>query len=223
VTTRDRHLPTPLAAPTAAPATATAGTATATAGTATTRGEVIATAGTVATSAGTAATTTGTAATTTGTAAATAGTITAPGRPPRRTYLELEALANAVPGARRHVRDTLARWDLGEVSDDVELVTCELLTNAVSASAVLPFRASVGLLVTACPGRLVTLVWDASLQPPVPADPDDDAAGGRGLAIVEALSTRWGWVPDERGKIVWAMLDLGYPCPSAAGPCRLTS
>jgi hypothetical protein len=36
---------------------------------------------------------------------------------------------------------------------------------------------------------------------------DGDAVGGRGLAVVEALSSRWGWHPVSRPglvKVVWA-------------------
>jgi anti-sigma regulatory factor (Ser/Thr protein kinase) len=127
---------------------------------------------------------------------------------PRRTYLELEALVSSAPRARRQIRETLARWGLTGAADDAELIACELVTNAISASAKLPFRADVGLLVAACPGRLIMLVWDASTDRPIRPEPDDDAVTGRGLGIVEALSARWGWVPDARGKVVWAMLDL---------------
>jgi anti-sigma regulatory factor (Ser/Thr protein kinase) len=88
------------------------------------------------------------------------------------------------------------------------LIACELVTNAITASAELPFRATVGLLVGAQPGRLIVMVWDASRERPVRPNPDDDAVTGRGLAIVAALSARWGWVSDVRGKVVWAMVDL---------------
>jgi anti-sigma regulatory factor (Ser/Thr protein kinase) len=113
-----------------------------------------------------------------------------------------------VPQARRHVTGTLARWGLGDVADDAQLVTSELVTNAIAASAALPFRADVGLLVAACPGQLILLVWDASQDRPVRRGDDDDAVAGRGLGIVAALTSRWGWAPDGRGKVVWAVLDL---------------
>jgi anti-sigma regulatory factor (Ser/Thr protein kinase) len=134
------------------------------------------------------------------------GALNAPGA--QLTYLELESRAGSVPQARRHVRDTLARWGLGDVADDAQLVTSELVTNAIAASAALPFRADVGLLVAACPGQLMLLVWDASQDRPVRRSDDDDAVAGRGLGIVAALTSRWGWAPDERGKVVWAVLDL---------------
>jgi len=40
----------------------------------------------------------------------------------------------------------------------------------------------------------------------VPRIAEPDALNGRGLVIVEALSTRWGWEPHDGGKIVWAEL-----------------
>jgi anti-sigma regulatory factor (Ser/Thr protein kinase) len=131
-----------------------------------------------------------------------------------RSYLELEALAIAVPQARRHIRGTLAQWGLSQIAPDAELITSELVTNAVSASAAsasagLLFRPGVGLLVAAHSDRLIVMVQDASQEPPVLRPPADDAMTGRGLGIVAALSTRWGWVTDAGGKIVWAMVDLG--------------
>lgn len=128
-----------------------------------------------------------------------------------RAYLELAAVAGAVPQARHFVRGALARWGLSHAADDTELIASELVTNAISASAALPFLAGVGLLIAASPGRLTVLVWDASQEQPVRPDPDDDAVTGRGLAIVAALSAGWGWVPDVRGKVVWATVDLDGP------------
>lgn len=54
----------------------------------------------------------------------------------------------------------------------------------------------------------MVLVWDASHELPVRGRDDDAAVAGRGLGIVAALSARWGWAPDGRGKVVWAVLDL---------------
>ena len=34
---------------------------------------------------------------------------------------------------------------------------------------------------------------------------DGDAVNGRGLHIVEALSVRWGWIPQDPGKAVFAV------------------
>jgi Histidine kinase-like ATPase domain len=156
--------------------------------------------------------------------------------PTRQSYLEMEAQPDAVPVARRCTRNALEAWHLGAIASDVELIVSEIVTNAVAASeapstgtipaatditatapggaltragAAVAAPARVGLYLAADPDRLTVLVWDASPQPPVRRPHEYDAIAGRGLEIVEALSTRWGWsMPSERGKVVWAVLDL---------------
>jgi hypothetical protein len=56
--------------------------------------------------------------------------------------------------------------------------------------------------------RILVLVWDACSQPPVRMDVGQEADGGRGLMLVEAISDQWNWysVQDrEGGKVVWAL------------------
>ncbi len=38
-------------------------------------------------------------------------------------------------------------------------------------------------------------------------DAGQDAEGGRGLLLVEAISHRWSWyaTPEQGGKVVWAL------------------
>jgi hypothetical protein len=36
---------------------------------------------------------------------------------------------------------------------------------------------------------------------------DEDSTGGRGLALVEMVSRRWGFQRDSTGTVVWAELD----------------
>jgi hypothetical protein len=56
---------------------------------------------------------------------------------------------------------------------------------------------------------LIVMVWDANPQPPIRKEAGDDAVSGRGLMIVEALSSRWGWYKpqDTGGKRVWCEID----------------
>ena len=56
------------------------------------------------------------------------------------------------------------------------------------------------------PGAVAVVVTDPSPAPPVKRDPAADAEHGRGLHIVEALSARWGWRPQDPGKAVFAIL-----------------
>jgi anti-sigma regulatory factor (Ser/Thr protein kinase) len=126
---------------------------------------------------------------------------------PLRSSLELAAEARKVPGARRHARHVLRAWGLPALSDDTELVVSELVSNAVAVSATIR-REEIWLWLISDGRQVLVLTWDASLDPPEIADPAADAENGRGLLLVEALSTRWGWyfAAGLGGKVVWASL-----------------
>jgi anti-sigma regulatory factor (Ser/Thr protein kinase) len=132
---------------------------------------------------------------------------------PFQSRLELGALASAVPCARLHARQVLWEWGLGGTAMTAELVTSELVTNALraSVSAVPDTQAvtHVSLLMEANADRLVVQVWDGHPDPPVRGEVDQDAESGRGLLIVEAVCDDWGWYwPDGgmHGKWVWAAI-----------------
>src|SRR5208282_6845994 len=54
---------------------------------------------------------------------------------PLHSFLELGALAGAVPCARLHARHVLWEWGLNGLAPDSELLVSELVTNAVKATA----------------------------------------------------------------------------------------
>jgi Histidine kinase-like ATPase domain len=130
---------------------------------------------------------------------------------PLHDLIEFGALAGAVPCARLRARLVLWEWGLGGLGETVELAVSELMSNAVTASRTLeggPFPVGCWLL---SDGKCVlVLVWDACPDPPVRLHPDGDTEGGRGLMLVEALSTRWGFYPyrwnGAEGKAVWALI-----------------
>lgn len=126
---------------------------------------------------------------------------------PWRSFLELSALPTAASCARLHTRAVLAEWGMADLAEDAELAVSELTANAFLASA--RSGGSPGLVrlwLLADEGRLVLVVWDDSRQPPVRSHAPAFAEHGRGLQIVEAVSSAWGWFgrPDEGGKCVWA-------------------
>ena len=139
---------------------------------------------------------------------------------PYRSFLELGALAGAVPCARLHARLVLLEWGLAALSENLELVVSELVTNGVRATRAME-RDAVRMWLVSDLGRVVVFVWDASPRPPEPAaDPGADALSGRGLLLVEALSQRWGHFGyDGGGKVVWALLEAAPVAPGvpAAG------
>ena len=129
------------------------------------------------------------------------------GRWPLRSYLELGALPSAVPCARLHTRHLLWEWGLTGLTDDAELIVCEIMTNAVQIKQADTRIAPVRLWLLAGRARLLILVWDASPLPPVRMSTSDEAENGRGLLLVDTLSTRWNFFAHQQGKVVWALLD----------------
>jgi serine phosphatase RsbU (regulator of sigma subunit) len=110
-------------------------------------------------------------------------------------YLEPE---DAAPGrARRLARRALTRWGLEELSDSVELLVSEVVTNAVRyAERPVTLR----LLRT---DVLRCEVGDDSPQLPRQRRARDTDEGGRGLFLVNRLARRWGATRLSTGKVVW--------------------
>ena len=129
---------------------------------------------------------------------------------PLQDFLELGALAGAVPCARLHTRQVLWEWKLRNLGESTELLVAELVTNAVKASRAMKQAFPVRLWLASDSAQVLILVWDASLQPPVRMDTSDEAENGRGLMLVESISEQWGWYFREGsdGKFVWAIVRL---------------
>jgi anti-sigma regulatory factor (Ser/Thr protein kinase) len=132
------------------------------------------------------------------------------GRWPLLSFLELGALPSAVPCARLHTRHLLWEWRLTALGDSAELLVSEIVTNAIQVTQADMDSALVRLWLLADRAQLLILVWDASPLPPVRVSTSGDAENGRGLLLVETISRRWGWhfLPDEGGKVVWALTVL---------------
>lgn len=124
-------------------------------------------------------------------------------------FLELGALAGAVPCARLHTWHVLREWNLAHLCEGAEILVTELITNAVKASRAMTQAFSVRLWLMYDSAQVLIVVWDASQQPPARVDAGDEAEYGRGLMLVEAISAQWGWYSreDSDGKFVWAILE----------------
>src|SRR5215472_9052472 len=57
---------------------------------------------------------------------------------PMRDFLELGALAGAAPSARLHARQIMWEWQLTPLTEAVEQVVAELVTNSVAAARAMP-------------------------------------------------------------------------------------
>jgi hypothetical protein len=64
-----------------------------------------------------------------------------------------------------------------------------------------------GFWLTSNGDRVLIQVWDPDDRVPAPETADLAGESGRGLLLVETLSSQWGcFAPDDQdGKIVWAM------------------
>jgi hypothetical protein len=120
--------------------------------------------------------------------------------PGNRTYrFPLPPHPIAAEQARLLMRLALADW---KVIDNALIVVAELVANAVKIGDV--FR----LTISRRGGTALIEVWDPSEAAPDRRRRSADRVDGRGLLLVEACSTNWGWRMEEHGgKTVWALCD----------------
>ncbi|MGV9645597.1 SpoIIE family protein phosphatase [Streptomyces sp. NPDC003514] len=125
-------------------------------------------------------------------------------RPLRETWA-VWRVPEAVGHARRFTRRTLRAWQVPPQDRDAALlVVSELVTNALVHT-----DGQVRLDLTLIGGRLRIAVADSSPRTPVrPTSISWEATGGRGILLVEAMTTTWGTVPVSGGKQVWCEIAL---------------
>ncbi len=112
--------------------------------------------------------------------------------------LELPAQPASARRARRFVGDVLRTNGADGASEVCVLLTSELVTNAVL------YGGSDIVLRVALDADVVRVsVHDQSPAPPVPRPSGRDDTSGRGLALVDLLSSTWGVAPNSHGKEVW--------------------
>ncbi|WP_051827599.1 ATP-binding protein [Streptomyces bicolor] len=111
---------------------------------------------------------------------------------------------------RRILRLYLTAWDLDDLYDSASLALTELIANVVRHC---PDRRATVLILRRTEGRALRVeVTDARPCPPLSTAVDglsELSEDGRGVAIVEAVTDRWGWVPltGRPGKTVWFECD----------------
>lgn len=120
----------------------------------------------------------------------------------RRSSLRLPGEATAPREARRFVRTTLAAWDVAEDDlDAAELCVSELVTNAVIHTGT-----EAELTVQVDTEFVTVLVRDGGgtgAVRPVAHDQDPMTVSGRGLTLVDAISSAWAAEHGADGTTVW--------------------
>ncbi|MFK0173336.1 ATP-binding protein [Streptomyces sp. NPDC090306] len=104
----------------------------------------------------------------------------------------------AVAGARRALRDFLRHRVASPVLETAELLTSELVTNALVHT-----EHDAVLAVTLTARKLRVEVRDFAAHRPSLRGPADDGTHGRGLILVQALADAWGVSAHAVGKSVW--------------------
>ncbi|RKT18596.1 anti-sigma regulatory factor (Ser/Thr protein kinase) [Streptomyces sp. 1114.5] len=125
----------------------------------------------------------------------------------RRLHLALDpADLVAVGAVRRRLRSALSHWGVPELSDTAELLSSELVTNALVHTG----KGAVFDAVLGSDHRLRIEVHDGTSRlPGCRRDPEAEyATSGRGLLLVEALADAWGVQLRGDGKVTWFELTL---------------
>ena len=117
-------------------------------------------------------------------------------------FVDLPLSLTSVAAARRFVEERMKEWRVEQLLDDALMVSSELVTNAVTHA-----RSSCRIRLSLNVATLRIDVLDAGAGTPEPQPPSETEEHGRGLYMVDAVTTAWGLedVPGQ-GKLVWAEL-----------------
>jgi anti-sigma regulatory factor (Ser/Thr protein kinase) len=108
--------------------------------------------------------------------------------------------AESVAAARHFIRDVLQSRPR-ELVEAAELMTSELATNCVRHA-----HSDFELAIHDSREEIRVEVSDNGQGQPTLRSPTPQEHSGRGLRIVEELSTSWGTIPSPNGKLVWFTL-----------------
>lgn len=115
---------------------------------------------------------------------------------------------SSVAMVRREIAADLASNGLTpEAVDDVTLIASELVGNAVRHAPLAP-DGDLDIAWTISPTNVLVSVADASSTEPELGTVSEHDPAGRGLTIVDALSSTWGVEQLRTGKRVWARVPI---------------
>ena len=118
-----------------------------------------------------------------------------------REAWQLPPTARSVPQARQHISTTLRHWSLDALIETTQLLTSELVTNAV-----LHARTPMTLTIDAVGSGVRVAVTDGSPIPPAMRRHSITATTGRGLRLLNQLADSWNVEDTDGGKTVWFTL-----------------
>lgn len=116
--------------------------------------------------------------------------------------LSLKPVTQNIRSARSFAADLLDTQQ-PDVRDTVVLLVSELVSNAVQHGGPYGAGQTVDLEVDVGQNRVRVEVTDVGASDPRPGNGEVDHPSGRGLVLVEALASRWGYHRASVGKTVW--------------------
>lgn len=127
--------------------------------------------------------------------------------------LPFVAGAEEVASLRRIMRLHLGLWGLHEVIDDAQLCLSELVSNVITHVGV---GTPATLVVSISGTRLRVEVHDPDTRAlPVLVDAEVNSESGRGMALIDAITDRWGVQLHAEKKVIWC--ELATELPAADG------
>ena len=106
--------------------------------------------------------------------------------------------------ARLAVAEAAGSLEIEPLTDELQLVVSELVTNAVRYAA-----PPVEVEIEAGEDTVTVAVVDGSPGRPGPLPASTDAEGGRGLLLIDLMAAETGVRPQPPGKTIWAALPRG--------------
>jgi hypothetical protein len=134
--------------------------------------------------------------------------------PAHRLSVHLEPMVGTARRARELVTEACVRWDCPELAGPACIVLTEMVNNVVAHA-----RTPMTVLLARQGDRMSVAVRDGSPTAPrftgEPVPPT--SPGGRGLLLIDSVSSRWGHLDVPGGKVVWALLQDEKTEPAPAG------
>jgi hypothetical protein len=122
--------------------------------------------------------------------------------PPRQLSLELEPVIGAARRSRELVTEACGRWELPGLAGAACIVVTEMVNNVVVHA-----RTPMNVLLAARGDTMAVAVRDRSATVPQSRGlVSPTSFGGRGLLLIDSVADRWGSLPLDAGKVVWALL-----------------
>ncbi|MFE7232847.1 ATP-binding protein [Streptomyces sp. NPDC057596] len=118
--------------------------------------------------------------------------------------VEFTALEEEVAVLRRRVREHLGRWGLRDLVDEAQLCVSEFVANVITHVGV-GTPTTLAVLMNGTFLRIEVHDPDTRALPTLVAA-DIESEGGRGMALIEAITDRWGVQLTAERKVTWCEL-----------------